>query len=131
MEGYTVKIEESSEELKGKQRIIMKDTSDALKLDEATEGGNSIVIKVEKWAILKVHNEKSDDKEYENYIIVDSEGHKFVTGSQSFWSSFINIYEDVNGYYAYNIITKKRTESQPVMEDLDIKRLEVSSDEDE
>ena len=69
MEGYTVKIEESSEELKGKQRIIMKDTSDALKLDEATEGGNSIIIKVEKWAILKVHNEKADDKEYENYII--------------------------------------------------------------
>ena len=95
MEGYTVKIEESSEELKGKQRIIMKDTSDALKLDEATEGGNSIIIKVEKWAILKVHNEKSDDKEYENYIIVDSEGHKFVTGSQSFWSSFINIYEEM------------------------------------
>ena len=95
MEGYTVKIQESSEELKGKQRIIMKDTSDALKLDEATEGGNSIIIKVEKWAILKVHNEKSDDKEYENYIIVDSEGHKFVTGSQSFWSSFINIYEEM------------------------------------
>ena len=95
MEGYTVKIEESSEELKGKQRIIMKDTSDALKLDEATEGGNSIIIKVEKWAILKVHNEKADDKEYENYIIVDSEGHKFVTGSQSFWSSFINIYEEM------------------------------------
>ena len=95
MEGYTVKIEESSEDLKGKQRIIMKDTSDALKLDEATEGGNSIIIKVEKWAILKVHNEKSDDKEYENYIIVDSEGHKFVTGSQSFWSSFINIYEEM------------------------------------
>ena len=95
MEGYTVKIEESSEELKGKQRIIMKDTSDALKLDEATEGGNSIVIKVEKWAILKVHNEKSDDKEYENYVIVDNEGHKFVTGSLSFWSSFINIYEEM------------------------------------
>ena len=95
MEGYTVKIEESSEELKGKQRMIMKDTSDALKLDEATEGGNSIIIKVEKWAILKVHNEKADDKEYENYIIVDSEGHKFVTGSQSFWSSFINIYEEM------------------------------------
>ena len=95
MEGYTVKIEESSEELKGKQRIIMKDTSDALKLDEATEGGNSIIIKVEKWAILKVHNEKADDKEYENYIIVDNEGHKFVTGSQSFWSSFINIYEEM------------------------------------
>ena len=95
MEGYTVKIQESSEELKGKQRIIMKDTSDALKLDEATEGGNSIIIKVEKWAILKVHNEKADDKEYENYIIVDSEGHKFVTGSQSFWSSFINIYEEM------------------------------------
>ena len=95
MEGYTVKIEESSEELKGKQRIIMKDTSDALKLDEATEGGSSIIIKVEKWAILKVHNEKSDDKEYENYVIIDNEGHKFVTGSQSFWSSFINIYEEM------------------------------------
>lgn len=95
MEGYTVKIEESSQELKGKMRIVMKDTSDALKLDEATEGGNSITIKVEKWAILKVHNEKSDDKEYLNYVIVDNEGHKFVTGSQSFWSSFINIYEEM------------------------------------
>lgn len=95
MEGYTVKIEESSQELKGKMRIVMKDTSDALKLDEATEGGNSITIKVEKWAILKVHNEKSDDKEYLNYVIVDNEGHKFVTGSQSFWSSFINIYEEL------------------------------------
>lgn len=95
MEGYTVKIEESSQELKGKMRIVMKDTSDALKLDEATEGGNSIIIKVEKWAILKVHNEKSDDKEYLNYVIVDNEGHKFVTGSQSFWSSFINIYEEM------------------------------------
>ena len=95
MEGYTVKIQESSEELKGKQRIIMKDTSDALKLDEATEGGNSITIKVSKWAILGIHNEKADDKEYENYVIVDNEGHKFVTGSQSFWSSFINIYEEM------------------------------------
>lgn len=95
MEGYTVKIEESSQELKGKMRIVMKDTSDALKLDEATEGGNSITIKVEKWAILKVHNEKSDDKEYLNYVIVDNEGHKFVTGSQSFWSSFRNIYEEM------------------------------------
>ena len=46
-------------------------------------------------AILKVHNEKSDDKEYLNYVIVDNEGHKFVTGSQSFWSSFINIYEEM------------------------------------
>ena len=53
MEGYTVKIEESSQELKGKMRIVMKDTSDALKLDEATEGGNSITIKVEKWQFLK------------------------------------------------------------------------------
>ena len=95
MEGYTVKIEESSQELKGKMRIVRKDTSDALKLEEATEGGKSITIKVEKWAILKVHNEKSDDKEYLNYVIVDNEGHKFVTASQSFWSSFINIYEEM------------------------------------
>lgn len=44
---------------------------------------------------------------------------------------FLEIYEDVNGYYAFNRITHKRTESQPIMEDLDLKRIEVSLYENE
>lgn len=44
---------------------------------------------------------------------------------------FLEIYEDLNGYYAYNRVTKQRTESQPIMEDLDLKRIEVQLYENE
>ena len=97
MEGYSVEIVKSSEELRGKAKIQMKDTSDAIKLDEATNNGATLEFKPVKWAVLKIHNEKSDDKEYLNYVIVDNEGHKYVTGSNSFWEAFIGIYEDMEG----------------------------------
>lgn len=94
MTGYSVSITSTSKELSPKQRIQIKDTSDALKLDVETKAGE-VVIDVDFFAELSIHNEKSEDKDYANYIIVDKDGTKYVTGSPSFWSSFINIYEEM------------------------------------
>ena len=38
MTGYSVKIREASKELSKKERVMLKDTSDALKLDDTKVG---------------------------------------------------------------------------------------------
>ena len=96
MEGYSVTVVESSRELTAKERIKIKDTTDAIKLDEATQKG-AIVIAPDMYAVLGIHNEKSSDKEYKNYVLVDKDGTKYVTGSSSFWSSFKDIYDEMSG----------------------------------
>lgn len=97
---YKVTIEEVSKELTKTQRISIKDVSNCVRLDEAvmSSEGNVVEIDVDYYAVLDVHNEKAqDDKDYKNYIIVDKDGTKFVTGSKSFWNSFSDIYDEMEG----------------------------------
>ena len=94
MEGYSVKIKESSRELTAKYRIALKDTSEAIKLDTACDE-NAVIIEPADYAVLAIHNEKSDNVDYENYVIIDKTGDRYVTGSKSFWTSFMNIYEEM------------------------------------
>ena len=94
MIGYSVEIKETSCELTAKQRIALKDTSDAIKLDTACDE-NAVIINPVAYAVLAIHNEKSDNIDYENYVIIDKNGDKYVTGSTSFWSSFISIYDEM------------------------------------
>lgn len=97
---YIVKVAETSKELTKVERISIKDVSNCIKLDEAINSTDTgkITIDVDYFAILDVHNEKArDDKDYKNYIIVDKDGTKFVTGSQSFWNAFMDISEEMEG----------------------------------
>ena len=96
MNGYSVAIKESSRELTAKQRIALKDTTEAVKLDEATQV-EPVIINVDMYAILAIHNEKSENPDYDNYIVVDKNGTKYVTGSASFWSSFMDIFTEMEG----------------------------------
>lgn len=96
---YKVTIEEVSKELTKTQRISIKDVSDCVRLDEAVATSpEGVTIDVDYFAVLDVHNEKAqDDKDYKNYIIVDKDGSKFVTGSKSFWNSFCDINDEMEG----------------------------------
>lgn len=96
MTGYTIEIREASEELTKKQKILLKDTTGATKLDAATQEG-PVLINPASWAILAIHNEKSSNPDYLNYIVVDKDGSKYVTGSESFWSTFYDIWSDMQG----------------------------------
>lgn len=95
MTDYNVSIKESSKELTNRERIRIKDTSNAVKLDEAANGDSPLIIEPDYYAVLEVHNEKSENKDYEVYIIVDTSGTKFVTGSTSFFTSFANIWSEM------------------------------------
>lgn len=94
MTGYSVEVAETSRELTGKQKIQLKDTTDCVRLDKATQEG-AVLIDVDFFAELRIHNEKSEDKDYKNYVVVDKDGTRYVTGSESFWSAFRNIFDDM------------------------------------
>lgn len=94
---FSVEIKESSRELTHKDSVRLKDTSNAIKLDEAADVESPLVVKPVGYCVLAIHNEKSEDKDYENYLIEDENGSKFVTGSPSFWTAFIDIWEEMQG----------------------------------
>lgn len=109
MVGYSVTIKESSKELTARERIMLKDTTNAIKLDEVAGGDTPFVMTPAAYAILAVHNEKAQDgKDYEQYIILTEDGTKYVTGSSSFWNSFISIWQEMEGEDAYSIEVYKR-----------------------
>ena len=93
---YSVVISEASKEFSPKERIMMKDTSDAVRLDMAVKEG-AFTINPVAWAVLDIHNEKADDVDYKNFIVIDADGTKYVTGSNAFWSSFRNIFDEMFG----------------------------------
>ena len=94
MTGYSVKIESASKELTKKERVMLKDTGDALKLDDVIQD-EPIIINADFWVMLNVHNEKSDNVDYPVYIIVDKNGTKYVTGSEAFWTTFSVIWDEM------------------------------------
>lgn len=95
MTGYEVKINATSKELSAKERIKMKDTTNCVKLDEVLADANKIMITPVAYVVLGIHNEKADDKDYEQYIIEDADGTKYLTGSNSFFDSFIDIWNEM------------------------------------
>lgn len=94
---YEVKIKSTSKELTARERVMLKDTRNAIKLDEAV-GETPLVISPAYYAVLDIHNEKSkEDKDFENYVVVDTDGFKYITGSTSFFEAFTEIVEEMDG----------------------------------
>lgn len=94
MEGYNVTIAKASKELTHKERVRMKDTTNALSLDEVTKDG-PVLIDLDFYAVLNVHNEKSESIDYTVCILVDKAGTKYRTGSPSFLTAMDEIMVDM------------------------------------
>lgn len=96
MEGYSVTVIESSKELSAKERVACKDTTGCTGLDEATRL-EDVLIEPDFWVKLSVHNEKSIDKDYDKFLIVAKDGTRYVTGSKSFVTAFMDIVSEMDG----------------------------------
>lgn len=100
--GYKAEVLRTSKDLTMKERMMLKDLSDAIRLDSATQDAE-VVFKPDYYAVIAVHNEKSKDrKDYENYVIVDTDGNKYATGSESFWNAFTDIMDEITDAIADN-----------------------------
>lgn len=94
---YEVKINSVSKEITARERVMLKDTRNAIKLDEVLNE-TPLVISPNYYAVLDIHNEKSkEDKDFQNFIVVDTAGNKYVTGSLSFFEAFTEIVEEMSG----------------------------------
>lgn len=97
---YSATISETSMELTAREKVMFKDTQNAVSLldlakDAKANGAKAIVENIKGYVVLDIHNEKSDDVDYKNYLIVDGNGDKYVTGSASFMNSFLDIYNEM------------------------------------
>ena len=93
---FSITIKSSSRELTAKEKVALKNSNGAIKLDEATKNGEILICPC-GYAVLAIHNEKSADKYYEQYVIFDKSGERYVTGSKSFFNTFMDIYSELNG----------------------------------
>ena len=99
---YSSTIKEASRELTPKERVMFKDLGNAVKLNDLAEeamqtGSKAIITNVKDYAIVAIHNEASDDVDYNNYLVVDGNGDKYYTGSAPFWNSFKSIWDEMAG----------------------------------
>ena len=94
MEGYKVNIISCTRDLTAKERIMLKDTTNAVSLDEATASG-SVVIPYAYHAILDIHNERSESQDYKKVVVVDTAGQKYTTGSEAFISALDDIVSEM------------------------------------
>lgn len=97
MTGYKATVQEVSKEITVAERIKFKDTSDAIGLDTATQDNfGELVVDIDYYGVLNVHNEKAEgDKDYQQYVFVSTDGTKYVTGSESCWTSFLDIMSEL------------------------------------
>lgn len=85
-------------ELTKKERAMLKDLTDCTVLGtEAEANGCDIIIHPAFYAILSIHNDSLSEPDYEVFVIVDRDGTKYQTGSDSFISSFRDIMDDMQG----------------------------------
>ena len=97
---YSATILEASRELTAREKVMFKDTQNAISMNEFAEqakeqGAKAIIDNVKDFVHIQIHNEKSEDKDYDNYIVVAENGDKYVTGSQAFWNAFMDIYNEM------------------------------------
>ena len=97
---YSATIVESSRELTAREKVMFKDTQNAISMNDfaeqaKAEDGKAIITDVKGYVHISIHNDKSEDKDYDNYLIIDGAGDKYVTGSQAFWNSFMDIYNEM------------------------------------
>lgn len=99
MEGYSVKIVNSSRNLTAKERVAMKNFDSAVSLDDLIpDDGTGVkeILKIVDFVECEVHNEKSDNKDYTKFILIAEDGQRYITGSQPLFDSFMAIYDEMN-----------------------------------
>lgn len=94
---YTANVTTSLKELTVRQRIAVKDFSAAEKLNDVITADNPhFTIDVDNIIKVSVHNEQSKgNSDYDVIIIIDKNGNKYRTGSETAYTSALEIYREL------------------------------------
>ena len=93
---YEATIKFSTKELTAREKIKLKDLSNSQNLDALTQAEGKVIINVDYYVILGIHNEKSKERpDYDNIVVIDKDGNKYNTGSTSFIAALTDILDEL------------------------------------
>lgn len=93
---YSTKIVTSSRELTVKEKITLKDFNDCVGLDTVVTNEQGFIIDPDVIVEVQVHNERAkDDKDYTTIVILDKDGTKYSTSSNSLRDSISDIMDEL------------------------------------
>lgn len=93
---YSTKIVNASRELSVKEKITLKDFNDCVGLDTVVTEEQGLIIDPDVIVEVDVHNERAkDDKDYTTIVILDKDGTKYNTSSNSLKESVHDIMDEL------------------------------------
>lgn len=93
---YKAKVAYSSRELTARERIaLVSKMSDAVKLDDVVTPEAGLILSPLYYAVVDVHNEKSENKDYTVLLLVDTDNQVYTTSSASVMKELDNINEEM------------------------------------
>ena len=95
MKGYKSVVKESVKGLTAREKIAIKALNDVSELNDLVTPEQAIMINIDNVVTVQVHNEKSDNQDYNKYVYIDKDGTKYVSGSEPLYTSIKDILSDI------------------------------------
>lgn len=86
----------TSKELNARERIQLKDRSNAINIGTALkESDTPLIIDIDYYAVLHVEIPEKEEDSFDSYIFVDKNSTKYTTSSPSLWNAFTLIKDEL------------------------------------
>ena len=95
MNGYKAVVKESVKGLTAREKIAIKALNDVTELNDLVTPEQAIMINIDNVVTVQVHNEKSDNQDYNKYVYIDKDGTKYVSGSEPLYTTIKDILSDI------------------------------------
>lgn len=95
MNGYKAVVKESVKGLTAREKIAIKALNDVTELNDMVTPEQAIMINIDNVVTVQVHNEKSDNQDYNKYVYIDKDGTKYVSGSEPLYTTVKDILSDI------------------------------------
>ena len=95
MNGYKAVVKESVKGLTAREKIAIKALNDVAELNDLVTLEQAIMINIDNVVTVQVHNEKSDNQDYNKYVYIDKDGTKYVSGSEPLYTTVKDILSDI------------------------------------
>ena len=88
-------MKESVKGLTAREKIAIKALNDVTELNDLVTPEQAIMINIDNVVTVQVHNEKSDNQDYNKYVYIDKDGTKYVSGSEPLYTTVKDILSDI------------------------------------
>ena len=95
MNGYKAVVKESVKGLTAREKIAIKALNDVTELNDLVTPEQAIMINIDNVVTVQVHNDKSDNQDYNKYVYIDKDGAKYVSGSEPLYTTVKDILSDI------------------------------------